>query len=175
MSDPEVVNSVASLVGYRSKPNASRFVAGESPLSRHDAALQLSGFLRWLALLSAIALVVVLGVARYLTPASSGMGTHQQLGLPPCTSLMLWGKPCPACGMTTSWSYVTRGQLAAAAKVNCGGLLLALIALAVIPASCYFFVTGRATRGQWFSTALAVCLVVALGLATVQWIVRIWV
>jgi Protein of unknown function (DUF2752) len=135
----------------------------------------LPSFIRWLALVAGISMLSLLIVARLLTPALTGLGTHQQLGLPPCTSLMLWGMPCPACGMTTSWAYATRGQLIAAAQVNCGGMMLSLIALAVVPASCYFFITGRATRGRWFSTALAICLVLALGLATIQWIVRIWV
>ena len=34
------------------------------------------------------------------------MGTHQQLGLPPCNFVTLTGYPCPACGMTTSFALL---------------------------------------------------------------------
>lgn len=46
-----------------------------------------------------------------LTPSSQGMGTHQQLGLPPCTFLFLTNFPCPFCGMTTSWTHAAHGQV----------------------------------------------------------------
>jgi hypothetical protein len=29
------------------------------------------------------------------------MATHTQLGMPPCNFVVMTGKPCPACGMTT--------------------------------------------------------------------------
>jgi hypothetical protein len=31
-------------------------------------------------------------------------GTHQQLGLPPCPSVLMFNRPCPGCGLTTSWT-----------------------------------------------------------------------
>lgn len=133
---------------------------------------RLSTGLRWTCLLTSIGAVVLLAIARSLTPSPVGLGTHQQLGLPPCTSMLLWHNPCPACGMTTSWAWATRGEFAAAARSNMGGLLLAAIALAFFPAGCYFFVVGRVTRGYWFSTLLTVSLVAALTLASVQWLVR---
>ena len=71
--------------------------------------------------------------------------------------------------MTTSWSLVADGRLLEAAQINAGGFLLALIAIAYLPASCYFFFTGRASRGGWFSLTLAIGLVVALVVACIQW------
>jgi hypothetical protein len=32
------------------------------------------------------------------------MATHTQLGMPPCNFVVLTGKPCPSCGMTTSFA-----------------------------------------------------------------------
>lgn len=46
----------------------------------------------------------VLGIARWLTPAEKGFGTHLQLGLGECTMLHLTGYPCPMCGMTTTFT-----------------------------------------------------------------------
>lgn len=62
-----------------------------------------------------------------LTPATSGVGTHQQLGLPPCTFLYLTGFPCPFCGMTTSWTHAAHGDLLSAFTTQPMGLVLFLI------------------------------------------------
>ena len=130
--------------------------------------------LRVVSIVAGLGMLGLLLVARFLEPAASGMGTHQQLGLPPCSSILLWGMPCPACGMTTSWSLFTRGQWLESASVNIGGFLLALIALAYVPAGCYFGFTGRASRNERFSLGLAIALVTALAFAVFQWAVRLW-
>lgn len=135
-------------------------------------ALKLPSWLRVLSLLVSIGLAATLLVARSLSPAEAGIGTHQQLGLPPCTSIVLWNSPCPACGMTTSWAWFTRGQLLIAAKTNVGGTLLAIIALAYIPAGCYFCFVGRTSFKERFSLGLAASLILAILLAIVQWYFR---
>ena len=140
----------------------------------HGAYLSLSMTWRVLACLSGLAVLAILVVARCLEPASEGFGTHQQLGLPPCTSVALFGIRCPSCGMTTSWSLATRGEFFEAARVNCGGLLLAIIALAYIPASCYFTWRGRSTRGGWFSLALGISILTSLAIAIAQWLWRLY-
>lgn len=76
------------------------------------------------ALLCAAPLVV----AGRLKPNPDGLGTHQQLGLPPCTIRVMWGIRCPSCGMTTSWSYFARGQVMMSLRANIAGTLLAIIA-----------------------------------------------
>ncbi len=127
-----------------------------------------------LAALSGLGVLAILITARCLVPDNAGFGTHQQLGLPPCTSIALFGVPCPSCGMTTSWSLATRGELLAAARINCGGLLLAIIAMAYLPASCYFSWLGRSTRGGWFSLALGVSILTSLAIAITQWLWRLY-
>ena len=49
---------------------------------------------------------VVLGLARWLTPDPSGVGTHIQLGLEPCAIMSWLNFPCPMCGMTTTFSLM---------------------------------------------------------------------
>ena len=56
----------------------------------------------------AIGLLLPLGAAVRLQPAREGLGTHQQLGLPPCTFRVLFDRPCPSCGMSTSWAHLVR-------------------------------------------------------------------
>lgn len=124
--------------------------------------------------ISAMAVVIgLLLVARFLTPSTRGFGTHQQLGLPPCSSVLLWGARCPACGMTTSWSYLTRGRIIDAWHANAGGTLLGLIALAYIPAFCYYLARGYWSRHGWLSFSLAMSLSVALLVAFGQWFSRL--
>lgn len=132
----------------------------------------LSWAIRGMALIWGIFALSLLITARSLQPAVDGFGTHQQLGLPPCTSIYVWGVRCPACGMTTSWAWFVRLDFLAAAQSNLGGLMLAIIALAYVPASCYFFVRGKASPRGWFSMALALLLTASLLAATIQWSLR---
>jgi hypothetical protein len=59
----------------------------------------------WLAILVAAAIV---------TPDPRGHGTHTQLGLPPCFMMTVLHRPCPACGLTTSFANVMHGDIASA-------------------------------------------------------------
>ena len=125
------------------------------------------------AALGVAVVLALLLVARSLDPSGRGYGTHQQLGLPPCSSILLWGTRCPACGMTTSWSYLTRGHMVDAWHANAGGTLLGLIALAYIPAFCYYLARGYWSRQGWLSFSLALSLSAALLVAFGQWLGRL--
>lgn len=48
----------------------------------------------------------VLAIAGWLQPDAHGYGTHQQLGLYPCTFLAWTGQPCPMCGATTTFALM---------------------------------------------------------------------
>lgn len=111
--------------------------------------------------------------AGFLEPSPEGMGTHRQLGLPPCSFVRMFGKPCPACGMTTSWSHFMRGSFVRSATANPGGLMLAVIAMLASP---WLIVSG--IRGRWFigppSLRLATALAIIVPAVTlIQWIVRL--
>lgn len=135
--------------------------------------VRLSLAVRLAALISMLVIVGLMITARTLTPSISGEGTHQQLGLPACSAILLWGIPCPSCGMTTSWAHLARGNFVAAAWANPGGLLLGLIALASLGPSCYFIISGRSSRGSWYSAALALSLLLAIVVSIFHWIARI--
>lgn len=132
-----------------------------------------AGWLRGINALAGLIVLAMFIVAASLQPAAAGMGTHQQLGLPPCTTVALFGIRCPSCGMTTSWSLFVRGSWLQSAEVNAGGFLLATIALAYLPASCYFCYSGRSSQGGWVSLALAIGLATALVVALAQWAWRL--
>jgi hypothetical protein len=77
----------------------------------------------------------VLGIARSLHPSASGMGTHEQLGLPPCRFLAFTGFPCPSCGLTTSFANAAHFHFQQAFVASPFGLLLFLGAVLLIPTS----------------------------------------
>lgn len=74
-------------------------------------------FLLWL---------ITTGCAIWLRPDPSGHGTHEQLGLPPCASMYFLGRPCPGCGLTTSWTATVHGSFAEAFHAHALGPILYL-------------------------------------------------
>jgi len=123
---------------------------------------------RWGLSVLVATLTLLLGVAAWLQPDPSGIGTHQQLGLPPCTSVSLLGIRCPACGMTTSWAWMIRGRLDRAISCNVGGAILFLSAGISIP--WLIWCLWRADRRQaetWLLFAIsAVCTACVVSLAS---------
>ncbi len=79
--------------------------------------------------------LAVLVTARLLTPAASGVGTHEQLGLPPCGILAWTGWPCPACGLTTAFAYLAHFDPLASVHANPMGVPLFLATLLFVPAA----------------------------------------
>lgn len=61
----------------------------------------------WLVLLSWVLLTYL---SFRLTPNLDGHGTHTQLGLGACPAVFFFRRPCPACGLTTSWAHLTKGH-----------------------------------------------------------------
>ncbi len=119
----------------------------------------------WQRLVLLVAGAVLLGLlvtAACLTPASRGYGTHQGLGLPPCTIVQWYGMRCPSCGMTTSWAHFTRGHVVQAVRANAGGALLALVAAMVGP---WLLTSGLV--GRWLGGPPRESLTMAVGLAVI--------
>jgi hypothetical protein len=95
-------------------------------------------------LAAGLMLLGLLWAARWLTPDSRGMGTHEQLGLPPCGFYLWWGIPCPSCGMTTAWAWLARFEFAAAFQLHFGGALLGLFSFGL-----GLWLVLSAIRGNW--------------------------
>ena len=108
----------------------------------------------------ALGLLALLSVAAFLEPDPRGLGTHQQFGLPPCTFRFLFGRPCPTCGMTTSWAHLVRGQPIGALGANVGGALLATLAVVSVP-----WLAASAARGRWLGWAPNSIVMAWVGLA----------
>lgn len=83
-------------------------------------------------LVVAVGLACVFAAAFWINPyAPDGtprtMATHTQLGMPPCNFVVMTGKPCPACGMTTSFSLLVRGDVLASMRANWAGTVIAVV------------------------------------------------
>lgn len=72
-----------------------------------------------------------------MTPAASGLGTHQQLGLPPCPLHLFTGYPCPGCGLTTSVSHLLDGHWSAAIAAHPLGPLALFMLLMLLGLGSY--------------------------------------
>ena len=127
-----------------------------------------------LAVLS-LGMFSALGLACYLQPDpyGTGIGTHEQLGLPPCGFRQLFSVRCPSCGMTTSWAYLMHGRPLAALRSNSGGVVLCVMALLAAP-----WMLISALRGRWvIAIPSDAWLVLGLGTFVVvtitDWLVRL--
>lgn len=132
---------VSGLTFFRSEPNP-RIRAG-----------QLVWFFAWL---------FVTAFAIYLHPDPHGHGTHQELGLPPCPSVLLFDRPCPGCGLTTSWTAFVHGDFAMAFKAHPLGPFLYVFFTAGALLSLYgwrkkvLLLTDTKTFTRWFSFGFAI-------------------
>jgi hypothetical protein len=124
---------------------------------------------RWLLAVWCLFLLSGFAVALWLDPDPRGYGTHQRLGLPPCTFRVLYHLPCPSCGMTTSFSHFIRGQFTASARSNAAGLLLASICAVQIPWCLWSAVRGRLWRVSRPDVSVLWLLMVLCGVALLQW------
>ncbi len=81
----------------------------------------------WLIYLFIIAVsATVLTIAAKLTPSPLGHGTHTQLGMPPCSFVVMTGYPCPSCGWTTAFAYMMHAKPLASFRTQPFGALLCL-------------------------------------------------
>ncbi len=93
----------------------------------------------------ALGCLAVLIIASQLTPSPAGYGSHTgyPLRLQSCAFMDRTGLPCPSCGMTTSFCWFVRGNLAASIYVQPMGALLAAMACCTLWGGSYVAVTGR--------------------------------
>ena len=141
--------------------------------SNHQSAPHLRPAVRAAWGLWGICLIGGFFVAMWLAPDPSGLGTHEQLGLPACTVREVFGGPCPSCGMTTSIAHFVRGQFAQSAQANAAGLWLAVCSAAMIPWSLKIAITGRCPFVYSFTEILMVLLLSVTLISLIQWAVRL--
>lgn len=140
-----------------------------------DSTPPVSWWARLLLVLYGLVVAIPLVVACFLTPDpdGKGYGTHEQMGLPPCTFTTATGVRCPSCGMTTSWAYFVRGRVDRAILSNSGGTLLALIASISAPWALATGVSGRFLWVKPEDVAIAWATGLVLVVTLVDWVIRL--
>lgn len=128
---------------------------------------------RWLLLAWSLFLLGGFALAAGLEPDPRGFGTHQRLGLPPCTFRDVCGIPCPSCGMTTSFAHLTRGHVGQAMEANLGGTLLALACAIQIPWCWWSACRGRLVGISHPAKSLLALLLTVAGVSTADWLYRL--
>jgi hypothetical protein len=97
--------------------------------------------------LLALAALAPLCVASRLIPSRTGIGTHTQIpGLQACWFEARTGIPCFSCGMTTSFAYFSRGNIAASFYIQPMGCVLALLSIAAFWSALYVACSVRAAH-----------------------------
>lgn len=120
-----------------------------------------------------LATASVLGVAAWLTPDPSGVGTHLQLRMVPCGWTTGLGIPCPTCGMTTAFAAAAEGSLLASLKAQPLGFLLAVATSVAAVVSAFVVVTGSAVGGHLVHLLGRRTGWIVLFLALASWIYKI--
>lgn len=126
--------------------------------------------IRFAAAIVATGLCLIIFFATRLSPDPRGFGTHQQLGLPECAFKSAIGKRCPHCGMTTSMTYLVRGQWRQAWNANPGGYVLTLLIACGVP-----LFGSVAVRGRYWLTKDPFQWLFVSGLTYVGFVLLMWI
>ena len=114
-------------------------------------------------------------LGRYLTPSATGVGTHEQLGLPACPTLHLTGYPCPSCGLTTSFALAARMEFTEALQVQPFGLIIFFLAIVLIPGSVYLLARRKPVIDLIVSRRSNLIMYILLALYLGGWAYKIFV
>jgi hypothetical protein len=124
---------------------------------------------RLAALAVSLACFALLLQALRLVPSPTGLGTHTQMGLQPCYLITLCGLPCPTCGMTTSFAWFARGNIAASFYVQPMGCVLAVLTVVTFWTGLYIAATGRAAYRSILFIPARYYILPLLGWALAAW------
>jgi Protein of unknown function (DUF2752) len=119
-------------------------------------------WVRGFLVLITLGVIAVLVIATQLNPYDETgqplrMATHEQLGMMPCRFVELYQKPCPSCGLTTSFSLFMHGDLSGSIRANFVGTLMCVFLLLLIP---WNLVTLWRGRYLWIRSLESASLVV---------------
>jgi hypothetical protein len=150
----------------------------DRPRRRGPSDPRLAWWARVVLLLIVAGIVLVFVVAWLLNPRDEQgrprrMGTHQQLGIPPCTFYDVTRVPCPSCGMTTGISHLVRGDVWEAIQANAAGTILGFCAAAVGVWFAVSAATGRRLGAADYPLLLAKMMTVFLVVFFVGWGVQL--
>ena len=129
----------------------------------------------WLVVGSAVlAAGALVALGLLLTPDARGVGTHEQLGLRPCTTMKLWNIPCPGCGLTTSVTMATQGDFWVSFKNQPFGLVCFLLGVAFVVWTPIAHFRGRDLWADVNALRIGRWAAILGVLAALAWVYKIW-
>jgi Protein of unknown function (DUF2752) len=148
---------------------------GPTLIERSSADHPLGWLVRCLLLAVAAGILGILVLARKLEPDPRGFGTHTQLGMRPCSFLRMTGRPCPACGMTTSFAWFVRGRIDRSWQANAAGCVFALLSVPLMAWLVASTVANQPCGFKTLSRPVVFLIVTAVVLSLATWLVRLMV
>ena len=114
---------------------------------------------------AALGVGCVLWLSGRLEADPRGFGTHEQLGLKPCSFKTFSSYPCMTCGMTTAFTHMAHLEFSEAFRVQPAGACLFLLSVAFVPLAVWASLSGRSLLlaleripARWFGLPLAVMI-----------------
>jgi hypothetical protein len=131
---------------------------------------------RLLLAIMVIGLLAIFTAAAWIRPYDEDgtprtMATHTQLGLDACNMVVMTGKPCPACGMTTSFSLLVHGDVLASMNANWVGTILALSWMALMAWGLISVIRARIIWPKYGEIGVTVGMFAILVMLVVRWLV----
>ncbi len=130
---------------------------------------------RVVAAIVATACLTLLGVAAWLQPSPTGVGTHTQLfPLQSCAWIEYADMPCPTCGMTTAFAHAADGHFIRSFITQPMGCVLAIATAMAFWVSLYITFTGspiwRVFQSMWRPSVVWIMAILILA----AWGYKIW-
>jgi len=115
-----------------------------------------------------------IGLGMALVPAPEGHGTHEQLGLPPCGMMVMTGRPCPTCGVTTAYALAAHGRFVDALVTQPFGLACFVLTAAAAAALAAALAARRSLLPLVATYGVAAPALALLLLALASWAYTWW-
>ena len=82
---------------------------------------------------------------------------------------LIFGIPCPTCGMTTSFAHFVRGDLQSSFHTQPAGFAIALCVFAVMVAGVAGLLTGRMWSINWYRVRPGLAAAIVVGVLLLGW------
>ena len=126
----------------------------------------------FLGVISLLCLVLIsIGLILKLDP--SGLGTHTQLGLPPCEFLLSTGKPCITCGATTAFVLCAHGRIFEGFKTHPFGAFVFFACIFIAFSCIKALVTGNSLLLKVAILPWGSIIIFIIAFALLSWIYKL--
>lgn len=141
-------------------------------MNRDGDNLKFYDYLGYIILLASFPIIIF--ISYNLIPNKNGVGTHEELGLPPCGFYTMFHKPCPSCGMTTCFALLAHLRLIDAIKIQPAGVFLFFSSLFVYLTIPYHFYKRKRLIDLLELDYLLPILIANVVVILLVWFLRLW-